>query len=335
MASPSRRTFLTSTTSFVSLVVAGCVSDPTTSGDTRNTVAQANQLPAAQLEMGPIDDPAQIGTAHARRVESCIVADCRPIVERAVEKGSVTVDGESPPIGREEPLLWDDGSVYRLNYEVAAERPATRYFWKFDPVDEAPAEETVSYENLPSIDREKFRLAGLADGSSGKAGLNLGTAFVYANADREESALVPTPDRPVIAWGPERRARFTIKMTNEEDATLKTYRYTATQLAPSAAAYGRDLRDRYAFELSGLSDAERDIVEQATERSGFFVPPDESPPDAFRSLVDRFRNQDELPAGGSGGEVSGVYLARYEGQLYWTRLLNGDDVRGGKTATRS
>ncbi len=93
-----------------------------------------------------------------------------------------------------------------------------------------------------------------------------GDTFVYANVERNQSALVPTPEHSVIEWKSGVRARFSVTDSNSDDATLKTYRYTAKQLAPTAAAFGEQLHDEFLFELTGLTDAERTLVKQAIER---------------------------------------------------------------------
>lgn len=198
-----------------------------------------------------------------------------------------------------------DGGVYRFSYDVNNERPATRYFWTIEPTNEGGDKATVRFEDLPLLDREKFRFFGLEDGAYGeRSPLDVGSTFVYANADRDDSALVPTPDRPIIVWGSDRRARFSVTDSNSENATLKTYQYTSEQLAPSVEAYGQQLRERYTFELSGLSNAEWEIVKHATARRGYTVENGESPPDAFWSLADKFRQHeavDDHRAGVTGG----------------------------------
>ncbi|WP_435156532.1 hypothetical protein [Haladaptatus sp. DFWS20] len=105
---------------------------------------------------------------------------------------------------------------------------------------------------------------------------------------------MPTPDYPVIEWPAGRRARFSITDSNSKDATLKTYRYTADQVAPTIETYGRQLRDRYSFTISGLVDAERKLVERATEGHGYNVERGNAPSDAFRSLVELFRQQEAV-----------------------------------------
>lgn len=330
-----RRTLLASVTAALPVSVAGCTDllDERGQDTTPENSPEAHgaPIPAARLQMTVVDN-ADIGKRRTRFVEQYNTKR-RLVIERAVENGSTTVDAESPPARGEKPSVYN-GSVYRIAYEATNERPATRYFWDLEPTDEGSDEETVRFEDLPRLDREKFRLVGLADGAHGERNpLDVGMTFKYANADRGESALVPTPDRPIIVWGPNRRARFSVRDSNTKNATIKTYRYTAEQLAPTVAAYGQHLRDQYTFELSGFSDGERDIVEQALDDHGYTVEQGESPPDDFWSLADIFRQEEAVEDHKEG--VTGEYLTTYDGDIYWTELINGRDYRTGKTATTS
>ncbi|WP_433630012.1 hypothetical protein [Halomicrococcus sp. NG-SE-24] len=140
--------------------------------------------------------------------------------------------------------------------------------------------------------------------------LDIGKTFVYANADRNQSALVPTPDRSVIEWKSGSRARFSITGSNSKDATLKTYQYTSHQLAPTVEAYGQQLRDQYTFELSGVADTDRNLLNQAIAEHGYTVERGESPPNAFWSLVDTFQQHEAIADRKDG--VTGDYLTTYD-----------------------
>lgn len=328
----NRRTVLTSAATALSVAVAGCT-DILGLGQTDSTNgnpdADGAKLPAAQLQMIPVDNT-DITQRHAHFIQQ-FNTKRRLIIERAIENESTAVDAEFPPAWGKKPTVYD-GSVYQISYRIVNERPATRYFWNLEPTDRGSDEETVRYGDLPRLDREKFRLIGLADGADGeRTPLDVGDTFVYATEDRDESALVPTPDRPIIVWGPDRRARFSVTGSTSKNATLKTYQYTAKRLAPTVEAYGQQLRERYTFELSGLSDAERDIVKQAITEHGYTVEAEKSPPDAFLSLADQFRQHEAVESYRDG--VSGEYLVRYEGQLYGTKVINENDYNTGKTQT--
>lgn len=149
------------------------------------------------------------------------------------------------------------------------------------------------------------------------------------------------PDRPIIVWGPNRRARmsmqhrrarFSTPIPNAKNVTIKTYLYTADELAPTVEAYGKQLCERYTFELAGLSDAERHIVEQAIQKKdGYTVDSGGSVPDALDSLADTFRTHE--PIEDFDGGVSGTYITSYDGQIYATRLTYHNDDSSQKTST--
>jgi hypothetical protein len=66
------------------------------------------------------------------------------------------------------------------------------------------------------------------------------------------------------------------------------------------------VRDRYLFTLSGLSDAERAVVEETIEGAYF------SDDEAFRSVVDRLRSHEGIDVDDSYG----TWLCAYEGVEY-------------------
>jgi hypothetical protein len=90
------------------------------------------------------------------------------------------------------------------------------------------------------------------------------------------------------------------------------YRYEAEEIAASAEAFGAAVREEYAFELSGLTDAEREIVEEAID-GGYY---EGEVTDAFASLARRFRERPAVESDERGGE----WVARYEGAVYWADL---------------
>lgn len=333
---PDRRRVLASFATGVSLAAAGCTgllgrdTPPVADEERPDKEAQAARRPAALLRMQAVTDAA-VGH-RGTRPGSEYGSEGRLVVREAVENGTKTVEAAFPPVRGGPPVLYD-GQVYRFTYEATAERPATLYFWDLEPTDDASADETVPFEDLPEVDRERFRLSGLADGQAGdRTPIDVGGTFRYADADVERSALVPTPERPVVEWGSDRRARFSVTGSSDEDVTLVTYQYAAERLASSAAEYGRRLRRQYAFELSGLTDDERDLVERALE-GGYSVERGETPPDAFESLADRFGEHDAVDPGRGG--VSGEYLLEYEGEVYWARLIDGEDSSTAETPSAS
>jgi hypothetical protein len=249
----------------------------------------------------------------------------------AAPNGSATTNGTRPLLEDGDRVV-HDGTVYRLAVAVTASRPATHYQvtindLAYDGVTTEPGAERVRFADLPAVDRQQFRAVGLGDGNP----LGIGTTFRYTDAEHERSVLVPEPEYSVVVWGPDRRARFAVDGTR--GVTSRTYRYTVSRVA-DADGYGRRLRREYGFELTGLSAAERDVVEAATETDDrFTVPPTATPTEGIRSLSERFRPQMSPlsvrePDREHSGQVSGSYVVRYDGTVYWTQLYADESAFG-------
>lgn len=81
-----------------------------------------------------------------------------------------------------------------------------------------------------------------------------------------------------------------------------------TEVASTVEAFADRVRERYLFELTAPSDAERSVVEKAIA-DGYF-----QDDDSFRSVVDRIREHDGLSVAGSHG----TWLLEYESDEYLT-----------------
>lgn len=275
--------------------------------------SQAAQRPTARLSMEAMDD-AGIARRLCYSIESGNDAEReRPRLLRTLaDEGVAEIQRTREPLPADRPICYD-GAAYRLDYEILEETPATTFSVKLDLVTgETPVGETVQYTDLPAVDREVFRQRGFDDGIAG-----IGTSLLYTHEQVERSALVPDSDVAIIEWANGERAEWHVDDSYE--TTLNTYRYSVESTTPTSEV-GRRLREQQAWELSGLSEAEREIVETAVADGQYVVPPDEKPPDSVRSLADRFRPQTQAHGPGETPEpdLSGSYLVRYDGQVYYT-----------------
>lgn len=318
-----RRALLTAAAGLLPAPLAGCTGEhhhesssglgveDLTSSLEMTTVADADLPRKVLYSVGTEDGPTR------RRAR---------LLDRILDGGE-TVEGTRPPLPAAR-HLWYDGTVYRLSYEVTERTPATRYSVKVDivegPVDES---ESIRFSELPRADREVFAENALADGDT----VGVGTTLLYTDAERDRSALVPESNYSVITWENGSRAKWVVDDAYE--TTIRTYRYVAAAVAP-ASEYGRRMRERFAFELSELSDAEREIVETAVEEDRYAVAADGSPSDALAALADRFRSREQVHALDAEGEgdLSGSYLARYDGEVYWTTFLAYGNAFGTETS---
>ena len=304
-----RRALLSSVASTLPVALAGCT------GEKSRLSADVAEAPTARLEMTSVTDE-ELPEKVLYTVRGYSGSDEKGrLVDRAID-GGTTTEATRPPLPEDRHIFYED-TVYQLSHEVIERTPATRYSVKVDIVEGTVAEsETIQFSELPDVDRETFAEKGLADGGV----VGIGTTFLYTDAEREQSVLVPDSDYSVIVWENGSRAEWVVD--DAYDTTLNTYRYTAERVA-SAAEYGRQMRERFAFELSDLSDAQRDIVETAIEEDQYVVEPDETPSAAFVSLTDRFRGREQAHGLGEDGEgdLSGPYLVRYGDEVYWTILV--------------
>jgi len=279
--------------------------------------------------MRPITD-AEIARRVTVAIDQSGDGERARLVDRAASTGSAVENGTQPLLEDGDQVV-QDGTVYQLSVQQTEQRPATRYQvtindLAYDSVTTEPGAGRIQFPNLPAVDREQFRNVGLEDGDP----LGIGTNFMYTDPEREESVLVPTPEYSVVVWGPDQRARFSVDGSHR--VTVRTYRYATEQVA-TAEAYGQRLREEYGFELADLSAGEQDIVAAAIETDDrYTVPHTATPPAAFQSLAERFRPH-ASPSGvreaeqRNQGQISGTYLVRCEGDVYWTRLFLSEEVR--------
>jgi hypothetical protein len=305
-----RRALLATAATSLPAVIAGCTSPGGLGGS--NAAAEA---PTARLELTTIAD-AKLPTKVLYTVRPAEGNDETAQLFDRILDGGTTTKATRPPLPEQQHIAYQDG-VYELAYEVIEETPATRYSVKVDIVTGSVTEaEAIQFADLPEVDQEEFAAHGLADGDP----VGIGTTFLYTDAEREQSVLVPESEYSYIIWDDGTEAEWVVD--DAYDTTLNTYRYTADQVAP-AAEYGQQMRERFTFELADLPDAQREIVETAITDGPYVVGPDETPSDALVALADRFRGH-EQPHGldeEGEGDLSGTYLVRYQGDVYWTTLV--------------
>jgi hypothetical protein len=295
-----RREFLAAGATLAATAAGGCTG--------------CERTPTASLEMNAVSDPA---IAHQATWDvPGPASDLHSIVEGAVENDSAIVEDTEPHLPDDEPVVYDD-AVYRLSYEVVDSEPATSFQFTLDPAESVDADETIRYDELPAVDREKFPSRGLDEPGS----LGFGSSLLYLDEEIPDSMLVPNPEYSVVVWDDDTRGRF--EVSGSYDTELNTYRFTAQQVDSSVTAYGQTLRKEYEFELVDLSDGERDVVQEAIESEhGYAVPGDESPPDALETLAERFQTRRPIQGGKDDSpSISGTYVVRYDGEVYWTRLF--------------
>jgi hypothetical protein len=229
----------------------------------------------------------------------------------AIAGDAPTVADTHPPFEPSRTLAAESG-YYNVSWSVIDTEPGWSYSIGIDVNPNDTSGERIAYADLPAVDRRA--LATLRDASvpaeAERDGPELGVNAVYNASEREQSVLVPTLEYELVTVDGE-----TVRLSSEgsRTVTINTYQYDATQVAASATALAADLESRYLFTLSGLSEGERKIVDDAIGDTHY---ESGSVSDDFASLAATFHAHDPIYEAYGDSE----YLVRYDGTTYWARL---------------
>ena len=278
-----RRELLATGTALLPLPLAGCVH------------------PEVILTMDPAtaDDIADRVSLHPEpdAEEYTVTAD-------AVANGSTTRRGRSE--------LFDRTSTVRLNnsfYEMNETRLSSSEVTVYEVLLDVNPEKTtaevgaIAYEELPETDRR--RLDGiLSEEPPQTDGYDVGVSYGSAAEVGDDSVFVPERQYDILVYEGD---RYRVAVDSRTAAEAE-YRYTATEVAPTVEAFADQVRERYLFTLAGISDAERDVVEEAIN-DGYY-----EETDAFRSVAERIRSHEGIEV----HDFYGTWLIEYEGEEYIT-----------------
>jgi hypothetical protein len=274
-------------------------------------VALAGCSAAGSLSMEEATDK-RLAEAASRPAAPANADGDRAVVRGAVENGSATATARSPPVERGLPFAYE-GTYYAINWTVTDRRSATSVSLEIDYNGSAPANSAVGYDALSPRDREL--LAGVLPPRTERRteGYDFGVGGIYTRAERNRSVLLSGQYEAVRFEG----ETYPVAVETEP-TTLRTYRYTVTTVADSTAAYADRLRERYLFTLSGLSENERSVVEEAIGENGsYYAESDDD--EAFRGVLEKFDGHPAIES----DEFHGTWLVRYDGEVYVARLSYG------------
>jgi hypothetical protein len=261
----------------------------------------------------------ELARAHVRVTNSGSQAEMRVLAEIEAE-GSSMHRGNLPLFNTGRPVLYN-GTIYNITHEDGETTPRIDYAVTLNPVEEG---EGIRFDQLPAVDRRQFEDGNLTDGIP----FGIGTQFEYTEQEVENSVLVPEPQHSVIVWDSGDRVEITVDRAQRDELT--TYHYSGKQLAPDAHTFGNLLRERRAFQLTGLTANETVIVETAVQAEDGYARFDDDPvPAAFSRLVDRFPPENLLER--RDQSPTGSYIVQYNGSVYLTLL----DFRRGALSGRS
>jgi len=244
-------------------------------------------------------------------------SDRAELIAAAVDGGTNRTDSHGPPYQPDRPVAHND-TVYDLSWsEASRETSRTEYRIEMAVVDDDRATD-ASFGELPAVDRERLeRYPELIDNyvENPEAEVPEAVAYpiYYPPAEREGSAIVPDPQYDTLSVAGQPVA-LSVEPTT---VSLDVYQYAATERAPSVAAFGRELRRDHLFELTGLSETEREFFDRVRSEGSFYKGSfDDVPDGAFEGLADHFVSQPAIFVENSTGE----WLTRYEGTDYWVEI---------------
>lgn len=226
------------------------------------------------------------------------------VVADAIANGSVTRRGRHELFGRTSTVRLNN-SVYEMNETQLSSGEVTVYDVRidFNPDKTTPTLGEIAYKNLPEADRQ--RLAGIFSEDPRKTdGYDISVGYGSASEVGPESVFVPEQQYDILIYEGD-RYRVAVDSSVASEAE---YRYTATEIAPSVEAFAEQMRERYLFTLSGLSNAEREVVEDAIG-NGYY-----EDTDAFQSVIKRIRRHEGIDV----DDFDGRWLLDYEGVEYIT-----------------
>ena len=227
------------------------------------------------------------------------------VVAAAVENGSTTRRGRYELFDRTDTVRLD-GGVYEVSETRLDSSEVTVYDVLIDvnPGDAAAELGEIEFAELPETDRQRLERVLAPEPPSTDEGYEVGVGYGSAAEVGDDSVFVPEPQYDILVYEGE---RYGIGVESDT-ATEVEYRYEVTEIADSVEAFAEQIREEYLFTLSGLSDAEREVVESAIESTHF------AESDAFQSVIERIREHDGLRV----DDFYGTWLVEYDGAAYVT-----------------
>ncbi|NLV15132.1 hypothetical protein [Haloarcula argentinensis] len=279
-----RRQFLASGTALLSVAVAGC------------------GHPSVVLDM---DDATAADIADEVSMSPDPESTEYTVASEAIENGSTTRRGRHELFDQIDTVRIDD-AFYDVSETALESSDVTVYEVRidFDPDDSTAEIGEIAYEELPAVDRQRLDPIIPDDNPPSGDGYDVGVGYGTAEEVGNGSVFVPEQQYDIIVHDGDRyRVTVSTRTTTETE-----YRYEATEVASGVDSFADQIRDQYLFTLSGLSEAEREVVAEAID-GGYF-----QNDEAFRSVTDRIREHEGIEVTDSYG----TWLLEYEQVEYLT-----------------
>ena len=236
------------------------------------------------------------------------------IIDRDIEEPNMTSklfgNGTYTRTGRWDEINTDlryvyEGEYYRLDAETTSAPSDVVHIVEAEYVGDEEVEGETEYNELPEVDREALSFLTSAEVTDGE--YQDSAEHLYEGGADKESVIV-SGTMTVVVDG----RRFSVETEESQVIDRQKFNYTTEKIASSQDEFVSWLKDEYMFELSGLSDEERTVVEEAIEE-GYY---ENSSEEAFESLVNRFQEHDAIEP----EEEGGYWIVEYENTTYWTDL---------------
>ncbi|MFU1782589.1 hypothetical protein ACM16X_14490 [Haloarcula japonica] len=279
-----RRQFLASGTALLSVAVAGC-GHP-------SVVLDMDEATAADIADEVSMSPGPESTEYT-------------VASEAIKNGSTTRRGRYELFDQTDTVRIDD-AFYEVSETALESSDVTVYEVRidFDPADSTAEIGEIAYEELPAVDRQRLDPIISDDNPPSGDGYDVGVGYGTAEEVGDGSVFVPERQYDIIAYDGNRyRVTVSTRTTAETE-----YRYEATEIASGVDSFADQIRDQYLFTLTGLSEAEREVVEEAID-GGYF-----EDNEAFQSVTDRIREHEGIEVTDSYG----TWLLSYEQVEYLT-----------------
>jgi hypothetical protein len=265
------------------------------------------------LRMDPVDDDSLADQASSD-LDTLQPGQDRELVRDAIQNGTTTAVDDRPPVDQQQIFSYE-GAFYDISYTEAGTQQGYVAELRVDYNASTVEGEVIDYADLSAVDQRAVDPL-LDRPEPPEEALEPGYEFevvgTYTENQTDSSVLVPEQEYDAVRYEGE-----TYPVGVEAFAeTLTVYQYNSTVVAENAAEYATELREQYEFELSGLSENERSVVEDALNDTNYI---DDSDNSGFDSLVERFQSHQAVEE----TDDTGKYIVRYDGQVHWVEVDYG------------
>lgn len=222
------------------------------------------------------------------------------LFERLASGGSLEFKTYGGAPIRAERYVEYEGAYYRVDYERtdSEEVPAHRADLSWEKGQDAPADAArVAYSGLPSSDQRALELLIRGPEYSREGlpseGLSIGDGAAPYPQGADDSALVGAGTRWVEWDG----RVYEVSITTEtRTTTRRTYDYSASRIADSAAAFRAFVADRYLVPLEDLSSEAQRVLDAAVDAGSDGQYEDcNDPSTGYEALKRRLMDVPDLP----------------------------------------